>query len=175
MEGIDNENLPEGWRVGQLSDLIEFRNGKSKPLDEGIYPVYGGNGIIDFVNNYNNENVIPIGRVGAYCGSLYRELGKCWISDNAISAKSKLNCNMFTYYLLCALKLNERSEGTGQPLITQGILNSIIIPIPKVQLIIDFENKVSKLFSLEDFIQKENQKLTEMKELLLSRLATIKN
>lgn len=173
VEGIDLENLPEGWEIGILEDLVEFKNGKSKPIESGIYPVYGGNGIIDFVNEFNNQNVIPIGRVGAYCGSLYRELGKCWISDNAISANSKINCNMFTYYLLKDLQLNERSEGTGQPLITQGLLNSIVVPKPKLELINEFEEYAIKLFSREDLIENENQKLTELKALLLSKLATV--
>ncbi len=173
VEGIDLENLPEGWELGRLEEIVDFKNGKSKPTSIGKYPVYGGNGIIEFVHEYNSENVLPIGRVGAYCGSLYRELGKCWISDNAISAKSKINCNMFTYYLLKDLKLNERSEGTGQPLITQGLLNSIVIAKPNIDLITDFETKALKLFTYEDLIEKENQKLTELKELLLSKLATV--
>lgn len=173
VEGIDLENLPEEWEMGILEDLVEFKNGKSKPLEAGIYPVYGGNGIIEFVNEFNNENVIAIGRVGAYCGSIFRELGKCWISDNAISAKSKISCNMFTFYLLKDLKLNERSEGTGQPLITQGLLNNIAVPKPKPELIEEFERFSKKLFAHEDIIEKENQKLTELKELLLSRLASV--
>ena len=175
VDGIDKENLPEGWRVGKLEDLVEFKNGKLKPENNGTYPVYGGNGIIEFVNEYNSENVIPIGRVGAYCGSLYREIGKCWISDNAISAKSKVNCNMYTYFLLKYLNLNERSEGTGQPLITQGLLNNIEIAKPCVKLINNFEEKATKLFSLENILEKENHKLTELKELLLSKLATVEN
>lgn len=173
VEGIDLENLPEGWEMGLLEDLVEFKNGKSKPFESGIYPVYGGNGIIEFVSEYNNENVIAIGRVGAYCGSLYRESGKCWISDNAISAKSKTNCNMFTFYLLKDLKLNERSEGTGQPLITHGLLNNIVVLKPKPELIEKFEKYAVNLFSHEDLIEKENQKLSELKELLLSKLATV--
>jgi type I restriction enzyme S subunit len=175
VDGVDLENLPEDWEIGVLEDLIEFKNGKTKPKEFGLFPVYGGNGIIEFVNEYNNENVIPIGRVGAYCGSLYRELGKCWISDNAIAAKSKMNSNMFTYYLLMDLKLNERSEGTGQPLITQGLLNSIVIAKPKPELISEFEKYANKLFVQEDLIQKENQKLEELKELLLAKMTRVEN
>jgi len=175
VEGVNVENLPEGWKIGLLEELVEFKNGKTNPKKSGNYPVYGGNGIIDFINEYNSVDVIPIGRVGAYCGSLYRELGKCWISDNAISAKSKVKCNMFAYYLLKDLKLNERSEGTGQPLITQGLLNSIEVLIPRTELIDEFENNVSKLYSFENLLVKKNQKLTELKELLLSKLATIEN
>ncbi len=171
-EELERE-IPEQWEIDLLQKIILFKNGKSKPKSKGEYPVYGGNGIIQYVNNSNEENVIAIGRVGAYCGSLYRVLGKCWISDNAISAQSKINSNMFSYYVLNSLNLNERSEGTGQPLITQGLLNNIRIIIPEKEIINHFEKTAFIIFKKMDIIGKENQKLTEMKDLLLSKLATI--
>jgi type I restriction enzyme S subunit len=176
-EMIWNEELqkeiPKGWEVVDLQEIILFKNGKSKPAKKGRNPVYGGNGIIEYVDTYNDVNVIAIGRVGAYCGSLYRILGKCWISDNAISAKSKINANMFSYYVLNDLNLNERSEGTGQPLITQGLLNGIRITMPEKPVISNFEIAAISTFKNQEVIGRENQKLTELKELLLSKLATI--
>jgi type I restriction enzyme, S subunit len=118
---------------------------------------------------------IAIGRVGAYCGSLYRVLGKCWISDNAISAQSKINANMFSYYVLNSTNLNERSEGTGQPLITQGLLNGIRITIPEVNAVSDFERIALTIFENQDKISQEIGKLKELKDLLLSKLATLEN
>jgi len=167
------KEIPKGWEVDDLQKIILFKNGKSKPTKKGANPVYGGNGIIEYVDNHNDENVIAIGRVGAYCGSLYRVLGKCWISDNAISAQSKINANMFSYYVLNDLNLNERSEGTGQPLITQGLLNGIRITIPEKQVINRFEIAANTIFRNQDVISQENQKLSELKELLLSKLATV--
>lgn len=173
-EELEKE-IPRGWEVDALQKIILFKNGKSKPTQKGEYPVYGGNGIIEYVDKSNDENVIVIGRVGAYCGSLYRVLGKCWISDNAISAQSKISANMFSYYVLNALTLNERSEGTGQPLITQGLLNGIKITIPKKQIINHFEKVAVTIFKNQDEINQENKKLSELKDLLLTKLATIEN
>ena len=169
------KKVPKGWRVGDLQELILFKNGKSKPCIKGDYPVYGGNGIVEYVDQFNNENVIAIGRVGAYCGSLFRVLGKCWISDNAISAKSKDNANMFCFYILNTLNLNDRSEGTGQPLITQGLLNGIRISIPKKEVILKFEKLAIALFTNHDLLIQELGKLVDLKDLLLSKLATIEN
>lgn len=165
--------IPKWWRYGELQELITFKNGKTKPNSKGKYPVYGGNGIIEYINDFNAENVIAIGRVGAYCGSLYRVLGNCWISDNAISGKSKNNFNMFSFYTLTSLKLNERSEGTGQPLITQGLLNGIKIIIPETNTIVSFEKVAIALFRKSDFITQELELLENLKNLLLSKLATI--
>lgn len=176
-EMVYNEELgkeiPKGWKLDELQELILFKNGKTRPSSDGEYPVYGGNGIIEYINEFNNENIIAIGRVGAYCGSLFRVLGKCWISDNAISAKSKNNSNMFAYYTLSSLNLNERSEGTGQPLITQGLLNGIKVIVPNEKNIFEFEKMAIALFKYHDFTMQELDKLEVIKDLLLSKLATI--
>lgn len=79
----------------RLSELMTFGNGKSRPKTNGTIPVYGGNGILSYVDQHNAENVVIIGRVGAYCGSVYFEQGTCWVSDNAIFAESKITNDEF--------------------------------------------------------------------------------
>ena len=116
-----------------LSKYAQFSNGKKRPSGTGPYPVYGGNGILGYADDYNMENGIIVGRVGVYCGSVFLEKGRCWVSDNAIKAESTDDSNLeFMYYLLKSLKLNERRIGTSQPLLTQGILNSIEVDIPDI-------------------------------------------
>lgn len=74
----------------KLGELMTFGNGKSRPKTDGPIPVYGGNGVLSYTDHHNIENAVLIGRVGAYCGSVYLEQGICWVSDNAIFAKSKI-------------------------------------------------------------------------------------
>ncbi len=114
----------------KLSTILQFKNGKKRPQSEGSIPVYGGNGILGFTDQSNNDNCLAIGRVGAYCGSVYYEKGPCWISDNAIAALAKENADIaYAYYLLKAQHLNKRQIGTSQPLLTQEILNSIEVEL----------------------------------------------
>jgi len=110
----------------KLDDIANFGNGKKKPNKDGKIPIYGGNGILGFTDIHNANNAIIIGRVGAYCGSLFYEKGKCWVSDNAIWCKNKEKIDIvYLYYLLKTLNLNARHIGTGQPLLTQDILKRI--------------------------------------------------
>ena len=45
--------MPEGWKVGKLSDLITVKYGKDhKKLDDGNYPVYGSGGIMRYVEKF---------------------------------------------------------------------------------------------------------------------------
>lgn len=116
-----------------LSEIAQFKNGKKRVNSEGDIPVYGGNGIMGYSTEFNNQNCVIIGRVGAYCGNVYYEPKKCWVSDNAIAAVPVKNHDVtFLYYLLKSLRLNERSIGSSQPLITQKILNGIKCHVPSL-------------------------------------------
>ncbi|HBS5821046.1 TPA: restriction endonuclease subunit S [Klebsiella variicola] len=115
------------WENVNLGSLLSFGNGKSRPLDSGNIPVYGGNGIMSYVSqsNYDQETII-IGRVGAYCGATYYENKPIWISDNALSAKAiGKNNTKYLYYLLKNLDLNQFAEGSSHPLLTQKLLKSV--------------------------------------------------
>ena len=91
-----NENGKE-----TLGKLISFSNGKKRPDEEGQIPVYGGNGVLAYTNKANASNCVIIGRVGAYCGNVCLSLDDCWISDNAISAKSKISkSQLFVFSIL---------------------------------------------------------------------------
>ena len=112
--------------MSKLSNLGSVLNGKSIPKNSGVYPAFGGNGIITFVDKYNfPENSIIIGRVGAYCGSVYISSTKCWVTDNALAFVVSDNDPYYVYYLLKMLQLNRFQIGSSQPLITQDIINNI--------------------------------------------------
>ncbi len=123
------------WKDIVLEDAIEFRNGKTSPQrqDNGANPVYGGNGVIGYTEEYNSTSeTIIIGRVGAYCGSVYFYEGSCWVTDNAIIGKIRKDYDgRFLFYLLKLLNLNNHRTGSSQPLVNQTILNSIQIRVPR--------------------------------------------
>lgn len=121
------------WIKKSLGEIIQFKNGKKRPADQGAIPVYGGNGILGYATDSNYEQCVIIGRVGAYCGSVYYEENACWVSDNAIAALPKSGTDIvYAYYLLKGLNLNKRHIGTSQPLLTQEILNRIKCRIPSL-------------------------------------------
>ena len=162
----------EGAEKVKLGELISFGNGKSRPKTDGTIPVYGGNGILSYTDQHNNKNVVLIGRVGAYCGSVYLEQDLCWVSDNAIFAKSKIsNSEYFDYYLLKGLNLFNHHVGTGQQLLTQEILNNIEVVKPDFALIECFNNKAKSVYDSITNNEKEIIRLQDLSSLVLSRLA----
>jgi type I restriction enzyme S subunit len=117
------------WKECKLGDVVFFSNGKSRPDTSGYIPIYGGNGILEYTDQSNNDGeTIIIGRVGAYCGSVYYENRPVWVSDNALAAKPKEQYYAkYLYYLLKFSDLNQYAEGSSHPLLTQSLLNSIDI------------------------------------------------
>ena len=111
----------------KLGDIGITLNGETIPSENGIYPAYGGNGIIKRVDSFNQDgNVIAIGRVGAQCGVVHYCEKKCWITDNCLCFKPNEKFNgYYVYYLLKILNLNKFHIGSAQPLITQSIINDI--------------------------------------------------
>lgn len=159
----------------QLKDFMYFGNGKARPDTVGHIPVYGGNGIMSLTDKGNAENVTIIGRVGAYCGSVYIEENKCWISDNAIFAKSIIDEDeYFDYCLLNKMNLYSHHVGTGQQLLTQGILNAIPCPAFTTDEIHTFNRCVKPLFRGIKLYASEICRLEDVLAVFLSALASQK-
>ncbi|MBF0100630.1 MAG: restriction endonuclease subunit S [Desulfobacterales bacterium] len=157
------------WKECKLGDVIFFGNGKARPKNEGIIPIYGGNGILGYCNQYNyQDETIIIGRVGAYCGSVFYENKSIWVSDNALSAKPKeRNNTKFLFYFLKNLELNQFAEGSSHPLVTQTLLNSIDIEIPeKVNEQSAIASVLSSLDDKIDLLNRQNKTLEAMAETL---------
>ena len=170
VDGIDKENLPEGWRIGTLGEISDFKNGKATKLSNGIIPVYGGNGIVGYTDTSNAGNVIVIGRVGINCGNALLEPNKCWVNDNAMMAIPKSDSIYFLYWLIKSLDLNGQSEGSGQPLLTQAILTQQDCLIPSRSAIRTFDGQ-AKILAMNTFIrQTEIVKLSELQSLLLAKM-----
>ena len=141
----------EEWKEYKLGEITVMKNGKKRPQKEGLYPVYGGNGVMDYANDFNSEMVVIVGRVGAYCGCVYKCDEKCWVSDNAISVSPKDNVDFhFLYYLMSTLDFHHHHIGGAQPLMTQDIIGDFKIKLPSIK---DQQQIVAILKSLDDKIE----------------------
>jgi len=151
------------YELVKTKNFIEFKNGKSiKPGGEGIYPVYGANGIIGMSNEYREGNSVIIGRVGAYCGSVQFCKGHYWASDNTIVACPKDNNTdvVFLYYSLKNANLNRWAGGAAQPLMTQTAIKQIKLPHPDI----DIQRKVSSILSAYDDLIELNERRIKILE-----------
>ena len=155
----------EQWQEVRLGEVAEMNNGKARPKNYGDYPIYGGNGILGYGNQYNcDSETIIVGRVGAYCGCVYYEKQPIWVSDNAIIVKAKSENNIkFLYYVLKSMKLNDYALGSSHPLLTQNLLNTLQVEIPKdittqqkiAEILSSFDDKI-------DLLHRQNKTLESL-------------
>lgn len=154
---MSKSSITNDWQTTKLKTIIKLGNGKSRPKlienepkGEFNIPIYGGNGILGYSNqSLVNHDTIVIGRVGEYCGSIHVSIGKSWVSDNAIYVKEFLTKDheiKFLSYLLEYLKLNRLKRKTGQPLITQSIVENLKITSPPYKE----QNKIATILSTVD-------------------------
>ena len=159
------------WKEYRLDECTEIKNGKSRPKNIGIVPVYGGNGIFDYCNNSNvSGQTIIIGRVGAYCGSVYFENNEIWVSDNALFAKSKPGFDSkYLYYLLTHDNLNQYAGGSSHPLLTQSRLNELKYSIPNFRTQTAIAEILSSLDDKIELNNKINQELENLAQTLFKQ------
>lgn len=156
------------WKEFKLAQFIEFGNGKERPKTQGSIPVFGGNGVLGYCDRFNYDGqTIIIGRVGAYCGSVYYQETPIWVSDNALAAKPKNNYNAkFLYYFLKVLDLNSFAEGSSHPLVTQRLLNSLDVFITdNFHTQTSISELLSSLDDKIDLLHQQNKTLEQLAEI----------
>ena len=175
VEGIDLENLPEGWRVGKLPDLIEVKYGKAySHLIEGEIPLYGSGGLMGKVNKalYTKPSVL-IPRKGTLSNIMFVNQ-PFWCVDTMFYSIFNDEVNgYYSYYILKQLDFDALNQGSAVPSMTTAFLNDIDVILPTRTILKDFNDALNKIITHKENIEKENHKLTEVKELLLSKLATV--
>ena len=176
-DNIDLQNLPDGWRMGTIGDVITISSGKSLsdkveiPSNEYKYPVAGASGIIGYTRNANqNEKFLTTGRVGTI-GVVNRYLMPAWAADNVLVAKST-HYN-FAYQVLQNINYQELIGGGVQNLITQTGLSNVVMPIPPTNSITEFEQLVKSISTLSITLCRENNALIDFIFLLLHKLSNL--
>ena len=118
--------------------------------------MYGGNGISGQHDEYFvDEPTIVVGRVGAHCGNVYVTKPKCWITDNAIYAKTFPNNVPLEYLQIIFMQagLNGIAAGSGQPFVNQRMLNEVFVPLPpldeQLRILSEVERRISFLRETE--------------------------
>ena len=176
--------IPEGWKCLSLKNLCSMQAGKNLISEQiassGLYPVYGGNGIRGWYDDFNTDgDYILIGRQGALCGNVHKVSGKFWATEHAVVTTPKRLFVMveFLYYLLVGMNLNQyASNSAAQPgLSVNAILNvkTILPPLPEQESIAKMlDSKCAQIDSLVAEKESLIADLTEYKKSLIFEVVT---
>ena len=166
----------KGFDCKKGSELFKFSSGKFLPeekrLNEGT-PVYGGNGIAWYTNEYLIDYpTIIIGRVGAQCGNIHAVTTPVWITDNAIyikEQKTKAYTLEFLTELMRMMDFYQYADFSGQPKITQKPLETLDYIMPPIELQNEYTAFVKQTDKSKFEIQKSLEKLETLKKALMQK------
>lgn len=172
---VDSElgEIPEGWRVGSLEEIVDISSGKRPKIKKEKdklhkIPIIGANGIMSYTNEFlYNEKLLTIGRVGTL-GIVQKYYDKIWTSDNSLVIKS--DYLELVYFILKSVDYKSLNRGSTQPLITQTDMKNLKIIIGETELILEFCKIIFKSFNLQKENQQQTQSLTEIRDTLLPKL-----
>ncbi|MDB2092527.1 restriction endonuclease subunit S [Clostridium paraputrificum] len=170
--------IPIEWEIKSLGKVFKLSSGEflsQKNIIDGPYPVYGGNGITGYHNEFKHkDSKIVIGRVGAKCGCVCRSIKESWITDNALYINEKL-CEFddeFMLYLLYYLDLNKFANQNAQPVISGQKIYVINIALPNLEEQKKIANILSSIDMQIEEYENKNIKLEELKKGLMQQLLT---
>ena len=162
------ENVPEGWCITNIGELLINRDGERKPVSSAIrskqenkiYDYYGAAGVIDKVDDYIfDERLLLIGEDGANLLSRSKDNaffaeGKYWVNNHAhvLDATNKLLLD-YVAIVINAMKLDDYVTGSAQPKLSQDNLNKIPVLLPPLEEQKRILAEMKRRFNLIDLIE----------------------
>ena len=181
---IDDE-LPNGWRVASIGDVIDLHDSKRIPLsgserdrmEKKIYPYYGATSLMDYVDDYLFDGIyLLLGEDGTVIDAngypvLQYVWGKFWVNNHAHIITGKLGFSAESLWVLFK-RTSVRSIVTGavQPKISQANLRSIKIVLPPIELLQAYDERIQPMFSAIRNNIDENARLAALRDTLLPKL-----
>ncbi|MCQ2200308.1 MAG: restriction endonuclease subunit S, partial [Paludibacteraceae bacterium] len=191
VDGIDVNNLPDGWRMGTIEDISEKIVAGTIPKydDTSSYMVLGQkcnkNGILDLnlcKRHIPKDNCIFLQKkdilVNSTGDGTLGRVGQIWFDPENLAFDSNMTLvrplNGYSEYLGCVL-LNKQdyfvqiSQGsTNQTRLYCSMIKPVPLIIPSDIILYDFSKEIRPMKEHEYLLYKENEKLTEMLSVVMA-------
>lgn len=179
VDGIDKENLPEGWRMGTLGEVASIVTGKlnsEDAVENGNYPFFTCSQETYKTDSYafDQEAVLLAGNNASaiYPLKIYKGKFNAYQRTYVISSIQESVCNKHIYYAIKD-KLEDfkgMSQGTTTKFLTVKILNEIPVIIPEKKSHLEFSQTLEVLYDNISLYENEKLQLIELQSLLLAKM-----
>ena len=179
------DDLPDGWRIGTVGEIIEIHDSKRIPLsgadrskiEKKIYPYYGAASLMDLVDNYIFDGkYLLLGEDGTVVDDagypiLQYVWGQFWVNNHAHILTGRLGYDVESLYMLFKqTPVKSIVTGAVQPKISQANLRSVQVVIPPEHNLREYNDLVEPLFSLFRANEDECKTFTALRDTLLPKL-----
>ncbi|WP_339127045.1 restriction endonuclease subunit S [Fusobacterium nucleatum] len=177
-------NLPDGWRIGAVSDIIQLHDSKRVPLSGAkrdkmtkVYPYYGATSLMDYVDKYLFDGIyLLLGEDGTVVDNLGFPIlqyvyGQFWVNNHAHIITGKEGFSVEELYLFFSLT-NIKSIVTGavQQKVSQQNLKKVPAIIPSKKVLCAFDEVIQPIFAQTRNLRDENEHLASLRDTLLPKL-----
>ena len=168
--------IPEGWRVGKLGELCQFKRGKgllSKNAIPGDVPVVAGGLGPSCYHNVSNTKapVITISGSGANAGFMRMYHQEVWASDcSFIDVTCENWLFVYCFLVINSHLLKHAQTGAVQPHVKPADIHDFDLVIPPRETIQKFQNTISSFIRKKGIIEQESRRLAQLRDTLLPRL-----
>ena len=179
------DDLPAGWCVGTVGEIVEIHDSKRIPLsgaqrakmEKRIYPYYGAASLMDYVDEYIFDGkYLLLGEDGTVVDDagypiLQYVWGQFWVNNHAHILTGKLGFNVESLLLLFKrTPVKSIVTGAVQPKISQANLRSIQVVVPPQPELDAFNELIRPLFDQIRQNQDQNKALASLRDALLPKL-----
>ena len=173
-EMVESElgEIPKGWEVEQLCNLLTVKYGKDhKHLSDGIYPLYGSGGIMRYVEiPLFKQNSILIPRKGTLSNLFYLE-EPFWSVDTMFYTEIHNPIyGRYLFHCIKALDIASMNVGSAVPSMTTKVLNELKVLKPNNLLMQEFDNVLGAFYNSINQNKNEIKDLTNLRDTLLPKL-----
>lgn len=196
VDGVDKENLPEGWRMGKLGDFGNVITGKTpSTFDEDNFGDYmpfvtipdmhdgcfviktermlSEKGVKSQANKTVPQNSICVSCIGT-SGLVIITTQECQTNQQINTIVLKNPKALYYLYMVCRdLETIITEYGMGAAVLNnlnKKEFESLMAIIPSNDVLCESYNNLKPLFDEIYICQQENKKLTELQSLLLARM-----
>lgn len=174
VDGIDKNNLPEGWRMGTLGEIADFGYGKMPDkTTKGDIPIFSGYGIVGYTDTpmYDKQLIIIIARGDSGSGKVVLSPNIFFLTNLAIAVLLKDNkMKNYLYYHLLNSDTTSLRSGSAQAQVTINSLSSYEIIIPSDEYYNKFNLFISPINKQKQLITKGNKALIKLQSLFLAKM-----
>lgn len=176
--------VPGGWEVGALGDIIEIHDSKRIPLSsrerakrQGSYRYYGAAGIVDYVDDFLFDGIhVLVGEDGSVVTDEGNPVvqyvwGKFWVNNHAhvLKASSGIS-DEHLLLLLQQIYVVPFVTGAVQPKLSQTNMTAILVVRAKPEVNAAFNKLIEPIFAKVRALHDEVSLLAAIRDTLLPKL-----
>ena len=176
---IDSElgEIPEGWEVTALGELIELAYGKALKADDrkpGAIPVYGSNGQV----GWHDERIVA--GPGIVVGRKGNPGIVTWVHSDFfpidttfyVVPKNSNHLLTFLFFALVAQDLPSVSADSAVPGLNRNLAYMNLQVVPDRTVFEEFDNYVESIFTRRHDLKEESRQLSAQRDVLLPKLVS---